>query len=135
MGVKGLWKLLEPSGRRVSLDSLKGLILAVGEAIMHLTYQTAALTYCVLHADVSIWLNQAIKSAGENWAASNAHLLLLFHRVCKLLYYQIKPVFVFDGPSPSLKLRTLVRKFRDRGRETLKPGKSNWNLKHSLEKK
>ena len=39
----------------------------------------------------------------------NAHLLVLFNRICKLLHYQIKPVFVFDGPAPSLKLQTLVR--------------------------
>ena len=38
----------------------------------------------------------------------NAHLILLFHRVCKLLYYRIKPVFVFDGATPLLKQQTLV---------------------------
>ena len=31
MGVKGLWKILEPSGRRVSLESLNGFVLAVGK--------------------------------------------------------------------------------------------------------
>ena len=31
MGVKDLWKLLEPVGRPVSPDELKGLVLAVGE--------------------------------------------------------------------------------------------------------
>ena len=30
MGVKGLWKILEPSARRISLDNLNGLVLAVG---------------------------------------------------------------------------------------------------------
>ena len=34
MGVKALWKILEPSGRRISLDSLNGLVLAVGTAIV-----------------------------------------------------------------------------------------------------
>ena len=32
MGVKDLWKLLEPVGHPVSPDELKGLILGVGEA-------------------------------------------------------------------------------------------------------
>ena len=32
MGVKDLWKLLEPVGHPVSPDDLKGLVLAVGEA-------------------------------------------------------------------------------------------------------
>jgi DNA excision repair protein ERCC-5 len=39
----------------------------------------------------------------------NAHLHVLFSRVCKLLYYKIKPVFVFDGSVPELKKQTMVR--------------------------
>ena len=31
MGVKNLWKLLETTGRPVTLESLEGLVLAVGE--------------------------------------------------------------------------------------------------------
>jgi hypothetical protein len=31
MGVKDLWKLLDAAGRPVSLESLQGLILAIGE--------------------------------------------------------------------------------------------------------
>ncbi|PKC60854.1 PIN domain-like protein [Rhizophagus irregularis] len=37
----------------------------------------------------------------------NAHLLGFFRRICKLLFYNIKPVFVFDGGSPELKRLTL----------------------------
>ncbi|XP_078481929.1 DNA excision repair protein ERCC-5-like isoform X2 [Ciona intestinalis] len=40
-------------------------------------------------------------------SANNAHLITLFHRICKLLYFGIKPVFVFDGGAPALKQRTL----------------------------
>ena len=40
---------------------------------------------------------------------SQAHLVVLFNRVCKLLHYRIKPVFVFDGATPALKKQTLVR--------------------------
>lgn len=39
---------------------------------------------------------------------ANAHLLGLFHRLCKLLYYRIKPVFVFDGGVPQIKRETIV---------------------------
>lgn len=60
--------------------------------------------------DVSIWLNQAVKgmrdARGE--PVPNAHLIVLFHRICKLLYHRIKPVFVFDGATPLLKQQTLV---------------------------
>ena len=38
----------------------------------------------------------------------NAHLLGFFRRICKLLFYNIKPVFVFDGGAPELKRLTLV---------------------------
>ena len=38
----------------------------------------------------------------------NAHLQVLFNRLCKLLYYRIKPVFVFDGGVPVLKRQTMV---------------------------
>ncbi|XP_043210099.1 DNA excision repair protein ERCC-5-like [Amphibalanus amphitrite] len=88
MGVLGLWKLLEPCGKPVPLESLEDKILAV---------------------DVSIWLNQVIKGYrdGQHGAMANAHLLGVFHRVCKLLTYRIKPVFVFDGGVPALKQQTL----------------------------
>lgn len=33
MGVKDLWKLLETTGRPVTLESLEGLVLAIGESI------------------------------------------------------------------------------------------------------
>ncbi|XP_065643894.1 DNA excision repair protein ERCC-5 isoform X3 [Hydra vulgaris] len=44
----------------------------------------------------------------------NAHLVLMFHRICKLLFYGIKPVFVFDGNVPELKKNTqkLRRSYR-----------------------
>lgn len=41
----------------------------------------------------------------------NAHLMGLFQRLCKLLYFRIKPVFVFDGGYPDLKKETIVSFF------------------------
>ena len=38
----------------------------------------------------------------------NAHVLGFFYRILKLLYYGIRPVFVFDGNAPKIKKRTLV---------------------------
>ncbi|KAM9282949.1 DNA excision repair protein ERCC-5-like isoform 1-T2 [Cariama cristata] len=91
MGVQGLWKLLECAGRPINPEMLEGKILAV---------------------DISIWLNQAIKGARDRGGNSiqNAHLLTLFHRLCKLLFFRIRPVFVFDGEAPLLKRQTLARR-------------------------
>nr|XP_004054761.3 DNA excision repair protein ERCC-5 isoform X1 [Gorilla gorilla gorilla] len=91
MGVQGLWKLLECSGRQVSPEALEGKILAV---------------------DISIWLNQALKGVRDRHGNSieNPHLLTLFHRLCKLLFFRIRPIFVFDGDAPLLKKQTLVKR-------------------------
>ncbi|XP_054283416.1 DNA excision repair protein ERCC-5-like [Macrosteles quadrilineatus] len=89
MGVHGLWKLIEPSGKPVPVESLENKVLAV---------------------DVSIWLHQLMKGyqtpAGAS--VSNAYLLGLFSRVCKLLFTNVKPVFVFDGGVPQLKKKTIA---------------------------
>ncbi|XP_014342998.1 DNA excision repair protein ERCC-5 [Latimeria chalumnae] len=89
MGVQGLWKLLECTGRPINPETLEGKILAV---------------------DISIWLNQAVKGVrdGHGNSIQNAHLLTLFHRLCKLLFFRIRPIFVFDGDAPLLKKQTLA---------------------------
>lgn len=85
MGVKGLWLHLAPAGRRVSLDDFEGKTLAI---------------------DVSIWAIQFMYTTQN----SNEYGILdgFLRRICKLLFYGIRPVFVFDGKTPQLKQRTLV---------------------------
>ena len=63
-----------------------------------------------LFSDVSVWLHQLSKGMRDSSGnpLANAHLHGLFTRICKLLYYRIKPVFVFDGGVPLLKKQTLV---------------------------
>ena len=70
--------------------------------------------YCSL--DVSIWLNKAVKGMRDRFGNNiyNAHLVLMLHRICKLLFYRIKPVFVFDGKVPELKRKTMVSRYRGR---------------------
>ncbi|XP_052784458.1 DNA excision repair protein ERCC-5-like [Mya arenaria] len=89
MGVHGLWQLLGSTGKPVPLESLEGKILAI---------------------DVSVWLHQLSKGMrdGAGNPLPHAHLHGLFTRICKLLYYRIKPVFVFDGGVPMLKKQTLA---------------------------
>ena len=59
---------------------------------------------------MSIWLHQAVKGFRDRDGnpIRNAHLLGVFHRVCKLLSHGIKPVFVFDGGVPVLKKQTMA---------------------------
>ncbi|XP_058885480.1 DNA excision repair protein ERCC-5 homolog isoform X2 [Acipenser ruthenus] len=73
---------------------------------------------------ISIWLNQALKGARDRDGNSvhNAHLLTLFNRLCKLLFFRIRPVFVFDGDAPLLKKQTLASR-RQRKEEAVKESK------------
>ena len=95
MGVHDLWRLLAPCGHRLSLSTLTRRRLAI---------------------DVSIWLAQFVKAL----PTSQPHLLGLLRRLCKLHFYHIYPVLVFDGPAPMLKKRTLEqrRRVREKQRES-----------------
>ncbi|CAE7386017.1 UVH3 [Symbiodinium necroappetens] len=46
-----------------------------------------------------------------------AHMIGFFRRICKLLYLKIRPVFVFDGPPPTLKWQTLRLRAQQRASE------------------
>lgn len=89
MGVQGLWTLIEPTARPVQLETLRNRKMAV---------------------DASIWMHQFMRTMRdkEGNALRNGHLLGFFRRLCKLLFYNIKPVFVFDGGAPELKRTTIV---------------------------
>ncbi|KIK93609.1 hypothetical protein PAXRUDRAFT_33961 [Paxillus rubicundulus Ve08.2h10] len=88
MGVKSLWSLLAPVGRPVPLENIEGTALAI---------------------DSSIWIYQfqATMRDKEGRALMNAHVLGFLRRICKLLFYGIRPVFVFDGGAPTLKRNTI----------------------------
>lgn len=89
MGVKSLWALLEPVARPTKLESLRNKRLAV---------------------DASIWLHQFMQAMkdGQGNPIPGAHIMGFFRRICKLLFWNIKPVFVFDGGVPVLKRKTIV---------------------------
>ncbi|CAI9262941.1 unnamed protein product [Lactuca saligna] len=95
MGVHGLWDLLSPVGRRVSVETLAGKRLAI---------------------DASIWMIQFMKAMRDERGemVRNAHILGFFRRICKLLFLRTKPVFVFDGATPALKRRTVIARRRQR---------------------
>lgn len=91
MGVTGLWQILDSIGHPVKLDGLEGKRLGV---------------------DANIWLYKFIRGFREKDGATSieSHKLGLFNRISKLLFYKIKPVFVFDGPAPVLKRKTLEKR-------------------------
>lgn len=98
MGVTGLWTVLKPCARPHNLEALNRQRLAV---------------------DASIWIYQFLKAVRdkEGHALRNSHVIGFFRRICKLLYFGIKPVFVFDGDAPRLKKETIAnRKQRREGR-------------------
>jgi DNA excision repair protein ERCC-5 len=101
MGVKGLWTLLKPCGRQVSVETVRGKTLAI---------------------DASIWLVQFLKGMRDRdgGMVPNAHVLGVLHRVLKLLFHGVRPIFVFDGGAPVLKKRTLLRRQQRRDTQASK---------------
>ena len=96
MGVKNLWQLLLPIGRTLSIESLGDKTLAI---------------------DASIWLVQFVKAMRDPNTGEmipSAHLLGSFRRILKLLYHKIRPVFVFDGVPPQVKMREMARRNRQK---------------------
>jgi DNA excision repair protein ERCC-5 len=98
MGVTGLWTVVHPCARPVKIETLNKKRLAV---------------------DASIWIYQFLKAVRdkEGNALRNSHVVGFFRRICKLLFFGIQPVFVFDGGAPALKRQTInSRKQRREGR-------------------
>eukprot|EP00282_Hemiselmis_andersenii_P030303 CAMPEP_0169454110 /NCGR_PEP_ID=MMETSP1042-20121227/15105_1 /TAXON_ID=464988 /ORGANISM="Hemiselmis andersenii, Strain CCMP1180" /LENGTH=176 /DNA_ID=CAMNT_0009566165 /DNA_START=72 /DNA_END=598 /DNA_ORIENTATION=- len=87
MGVKSLWSILNPTGRKAEVAALGNKVVAV---------------------DASIWIVQFIKVMRNQDGSmqAGAHLKGMFHRLCKLLSLKVKPVIVFDGVMPALKRKT-----------------------------
>src|SRR3954469_17945720 len=99
MGVTGLWTVLAPCARPTNISTLNRKRLAV---------------------DASIWIYQFLKAVRDKDgnALRNSHIVGFFRRICKLLFFGIKPVFVFDGGAPALKRQTIAaRAARREGRK------------------
>ena len=97
MGVDNLWTLVAPKGRKLKLAALEGKVVAI---------------------DSSMWMYQFARTMVDPETGEplpGAHVLGFFRRICKLLMLRIKPIFVFDGPPPALKMQTL----RERKDETI----------------
>lgn len=101
MGVTGLWQILESVGHPIKIEALEGKRLGV---------------------DANIWLYKFIRGFREkdNATSIDSHKLGLYNRISKLLFYKIKPIFVFDGPAPVLKRRTLEKRQNVRNKSLAK---------------
>ncbi|ODA76118.1 hypothetical protein RJ55_08401 [Drechmeria coniospora] len=95
MGVNGLWTIVQPCARPTNLATLNRKRLAV---------------------DASIWIYQFLKAVRDKDgnALRNSHIVGFFRRICKLLWFGILPVFVFDGGAPALKRATIQKRQRRR---------------------
>lgn len=104
MGVKGLWELIKPAGKPVTIETLQNKTIGV---------------------DVSLLLNQSVKGMRGRHGnpLATAHLAGLFSSTCKLLSHRIKPIFVFDGAAPELKDKTLAAR-RDQRFKAVRKSKS-----------
>uniref|UniRef100_A0A7S1XGI8 XPG N-terminal domain-containing protein n=1 Tax=Compsopogon caeruleus TaxID=31354 RepID=A0A7S1XGI8_9RHOD len=108
MGVDGLWELLSPAGSHVPVEALSGRTYAI---------------------DASIWFHQFIQAMrdSEGMMMRNAHLIGFARRCCKLLFLNVKPVFVFDGTPHPLKYATLKQRRKERE-------KQEWKIRRTAEK-
>lgn len=64
----------------------------------------------ILAIDASIWLTQFLKAMRDPQTGQSqpaAHLIGFVRRLCRLYFHGIRPVLVFDGATPEIKLREL----------------------------
>jgi DNA excision repair protein ERCC-5 len=54
-----------------------------------------------------MWMYQFVKAMSKEGDSPNPHLSGFFRRLCKLTYLQVRPIIVFDGPPPQLKIDTM----------------------------
>lgn len=89
-----MWDIVGPAARPVKLEALSRKRLAV---------------------DASIWIYQFLKAVRDKDgnSLSLSHIVGFFRRICKLLYFGILPMFVFDGGAPALK-RRVIQERRER---------------------
>lgn len=109
MGVKSLWTLLTPVGRPVMYAQAFYLAIFLGYFCLTIN-RLETVEGKAMAIDSSIWIYQfqATMRDKEGRGLVNAHVLGFLRRISKLLFYGIKPVFVFDGGAPALKRTTLV---------------------------
>ena len=94
MGVKDLWQILAPTCHVVSIKELSGTRVAV---------------------DASIWIISSLyytKTGPSKSRYKNQFLYTIIKKILILLESGIIPIFVFDGKTPDIKRRELMRRIQ-----------------------
>ena len=93
------------------VDQYRKLSHSDVSSFTEVTFSLETMEGRVMAIDSSIWIYQfqATMRDKEGRGLVNAHVVGVMRRICKLLFYGIKPVFVFDGGAPVLKRATIVR--------------------------
>lgn len=119
MGVKGLWSIVSPVGVRVNPEIFTGKRIAIDVSIWlyELTYannvkdlRNKSFDNMSIFNDLWIDFSENISSEIKTDNIKKAHLYFFFLRICKLLYYNIRPIFIFDGNPPELKRKTIFQR-------------------------
>lgn len=114
MGVKGLWRLLLPIGRRISIETLEGQILAIDASI----WLTQFLTVAARQREQELMGDGSFSGNNRSGKAYSFDYLVGFlRRLCKLRYQGVRPVLVFDGETPEIKKREIRERNKRRKRK------------------
>ena len=105
MGIKGLWTVLEPFAEPASIDRWRGRRVAIDASVWIVQMRSVARRDTVLQT-----------GSGMTEAETTRVLEGFLGRILKLWWYDITPVFVFDGPAPAAKHREQARRARQRER-------------------
>ena len=96
MGVKGLWKILELVSQKKDIKYFSGSYVAV---------------------DISIWIINSISNS-QNLTkikkGRNNYVYSLLKKILVLLENNIKPIFVFDGKTPEIKKKEVLRRIDEK---------------------
>lgn len=101
---------LDATGSRRSSRAVSNSLGVSHSVPLHVLVSLETMEGKTMAIDSSIWIYQfqATMRDKDGRALVNAHVLGFLRRICKLLFYGIKPVFVFDGGAPVLKRMTIV---------------------------
>ncbi|EDL43259.1 DNA repair endonuclease, putative [Plasmodium vivax] len=119
MGVKGLWSIVAPVGVRVNPEIFTGKRIAIDVSIWlyELTYannlkvlRNGAVDNMSIFNDLWMDFSEQMNTDMRTDNLKKVHLYFFFLRICKLLYYNIRPIFIFDGTPPELKRKTIFQR-------------------------